>query len=62
MHMYMYVLIFTYVYTYMQVLYYLRAFEDSGPLVSMIIKICIDIRFFLFILAMAIFAFSQVRC
>jgi hypothetical protein len=37
---------------------FFRAFESTGPLVSMIIRICYDIRFYLFLLAVILFGFS----
>lgn len=41
------------------VLYYLRAFELTGPLVSMILKIAVDIIPFLIVLLLVILGFSQ---
>lgn len=41
------------------VLYYLRAFETTGPLVSMIFKIAKDMRAFIMVLFISLIGFSQ---
>lgn len=44
---------------WLKLLYYLRAFKSTGPLVSMILQILFESRFFLFILCIALFGFAQ---
>ena len=44
---------------YFKILYYLRPFSGSGFLISMILKISMDIRFFLLILTFVLIGFSQ---
>eukprot|EP01038_Epipyxis_sp_PR26KG_P004170 gene4170-5935_t len=42
-----------------KVLYFLRPFESSGPLVSMILQIVKDLKFFLVVLSSVLFGFTQ---
>lgn len=44
---------------YMKILYYLRAFESTGPLVSMIFTIAYDIRYVMLVLMIVIIGFAQ---
>lgn len=44
---------------WLKLLYYLRAFKSTGPLVSMILQILFESRFFLLILCIALFGFAQ---
>jgi len=44
---------------WLQMFYFLRAFESTGPLVSMIIRISIDIRPFIVVLTFTVVGFSQ---
>lgn len=49
----------TSIFMWTNVLYYLRAFEATGPLVSMIIRISKDMQPFLIVLMLSIIGFSQ---
>jgi WD40 repeat protein len=40
-------------------LYYMRAYEGSGPLVAMVLRIAYDIRYFVLILALVLTGFAQ---
>jgi hypothetical protein len=42
-----------------KILYFFRAFESTGPLVSMIFGILFDVRYFFLILGIILFGFSQ---
>jgi hypothetical protein len=42
-----------------KILYFFRAFESTGPLVSMIFSILFDVRYFFLILGIILFGFSQ---
>lgn len=42
-----------------KILYFLRAFESTGPLVSMIFNILFDVRYFFLILGLILSGFSQ---
>ena len=44
---------------WLKLLYYLRAFRSTGPLVSMILQILFESRYFLSILCIALFGFAQ---
>eukprot|EP01038_Epipyxis_sp_PR26KG_P004486 gene4486-6341_t len=44
--------------SWFKVLYFMKPFEASGPLVSMIIKIVFDIRYFMVVLLAVLFGFS----
>eukprot|EP01038_Epipyxis_sp_PR26KG_P006741 gene6741-9236_t len=44
--------------SWFKVLYFMKPFEVSGPLVSMIIRILYDIRFFMLVLLSVVFGFS----
>jgi hypothetical protein len=41
-----------------KILYFFRAFESTGPLVSMIFGILFDVRYFFLILGIILFGFS----
>ena len=47
--------------TWFNVLYYLRAFESTGPLVSMILKISGDMQYLILVVMFVIMGFSQVK-
>jgi hypothetical protein len=44
---------------WLKILYFLRAFKSTGPLVSMILQILFESRFFLLILCISLFGFAQ---
>jgi hypothetical protein len=44
---------------YFKVLYYMKAYVNTGPLVSMIFGIAYNVRYFLFILALVLMGFAQ---
>lgn len=44
---------------YLKILYYMRAFGSTGPLVSMIFRIAYDIRYVALVLAIVILGFAQ---
>jgi hypothetical protein len=44
---------------WLKLLYYFRAFKSTGPLVSMILQIMFESRFFLLILCISLFGFAQ---
>jgi hypothetical protein len=45
--------------SYFNILYFLRAFESTGPLVSMILRISKDIRYLMFVVLLVCMGFSQ---
>ncbi|KAJ1416212.1 hypothetical protein B484DRAFT_156260 [Ochromonadaceae sp. CCMP2298] len=47
------------VFMFFNALYFLRAFESTGPLVSMIMQICSDIRHLLLVLLLVLLGFAQ---
>jgi hypothetical protein len=45
--------------SYANILYFLRAFETTGPLVSMILRISKDVRYLMFVVLIVCVGFSQ---
>jgi hypothetical protein len=46
------------IFNWFNILYYLRAFESTGPLVSMILRICQDSQYLMYVLMLVIIGFS----
>lgn len=44
---------------WIKLLYFMRIFQSTGYLVRIILQVCIDMRYFLFILLLTLIAFGE---